>query len=378
MTGLIPEKEFSRALVHQRRRCARGSGSVPRVRPSRQVPTRRATAALSLTSLDSWLIVHADNTVTVLGEKLEYGQGTTTGLRQIAAEELGLSFEQTRWVRAVTGVTPNQGGTYGSNGTASGGPQIRAAAAYGAQALLGLASAQLGVPVASLTVDQGVVSGGGKSVKYCDLLAGKLFNVTMPATTLEPRQRARKSPDAYRVVGTRVPKVGHPGEGRGHVHVYAQRTCAGNAPRTGRPSSWSVGLQGGRADHFGRPDLGQSHRERPGDQEERLPRRCRAARIRRDPGRGSAQGEVARHPDAARQRGRLEPDACAGRRRVDCQLSPRGFRRRGSRARFGRADNVRPPTGSPIRFTVRSARTVRSRMSGRARRRSSARRRTST
>src|SRR5579864_4442929 len=61
--------------------------------------TAAGTAAPALNSLDSWLIVHADNTVTVLGEKLEYCQGTTTGLRQIAAEELGIGMDQVRWVR---------------------------------------------------------------------------------------------------------------------------------------------------------------------------------------------------------------------------------------------------------------------------------------
>jgi len=170
------------------------------------VASAAGTAAPPLNQLDSWLIVHADNTVTVLGEKLEYGQGTTTGLRQIAAEELGLSFDQVRWLRPQTGIQPNQGGTYGSNGTSSGGPQIRAAAAYGAQALLGLASTQLGVPAGSLTVDKGVVSGGGKSVKYSDLLAGKLFNVTMPNTTLNPGAAPAKSPGNYTIVGTRVPR----------------------------------------------------------------------------------------------------------------------------------------------------------------------------
>jgi nicotinate dehydrogenase subunit B len=177
--------------------------------------TAAGTAAPSLNALDSWLIVHADNTVTVLGEKLEYGQGTTTGLRQIAAEELGIGFEQVRWTRPQTGIQPNHGGTYGSNGTASGGPQIRAAAAYGAQTLLGLASAQLGVPVGSLSVDKGVISGGGKSIKYADLLAGKTFNVTLPVTTLNPGVAPAKAPDAYKIVGTRVPRWDIPDKVKG-------------------------------------------------------------------------------------------------------------------------------------------------------------------
>src|SRR5204862_323180 len=63
---------------------------------------------------------------------------------------------------------------------AKGGPPLRAAAATARQALLGMASTSLGVPVSSLTVKDGVVSGGGKTVKYSDLIAGKSFNISIP------------------------------------------------------------------------------------------------------------------------------------------------------------------------------------------------------
>ena len=59
---------------------------------------------------------------------------------------------------------------------------MRAAAAYARQALLGLASTQLGVPIASLSVASGVVSGGGKTIKYSDLVGGKLFNSSIAKT----------------------------------------------------------------------------------------------------------------------------------------------------------------------------------------------------
>jgi CO/xanthine dehydrogenase Mo-binding subunit len=160
--------------------------------------------------IDSWITVHGDNTVTVLAGKVEYGQGTTTGLRQIAAEELGISFDQIRWVRPETGVTPNQGATVGSGSISRGGPQIRAAAAYAAQTLLGLASTQLGMPASSLSVQNGVVSGGGKSVKYGDLLGGKLFNATLPATALNQGVAPAKPVSSYTLVGTRVPRVDIP------------------------------------------------------------------------------------------------------------------------------------------------------------------------
>ena len=114
--------------------------------------------------LDSWLAVHADNTVTAKLGMIELGQGSTTGLLMIAAEELNMDMSQMKMVANDTNVTPNQGGTYGSQAVHVGGKQTRAAAAAAYQALLGMASTQLGVPVGSLSVSKGVVSGGGKQV----------------------------------------------------------------------------------------------------------------------------------------------------------------------------------------------------------------------
>ena len=94
----------------------------------------------------------------------------------IAAEELGLGMDQIVWVRPETGVFAQPGWNLRQQSRQSGGPQIRAAAAYGLQALLGLASANLGVPVGSLSTTRGVISGAGRSVSFGSLIAGKLFN----------------------------------------------------------------------------------------------------------------------------------------------------------------------------------------------------------
>ena len=217
MTGLIPDKELSR------RSLLRGSGAlIVGFSLAGAGMSGKAQADISpahtgvvpgppdMSQVDSWIAVHSDNTVTVFGGKLELGQGTTTGLRQIAAEELGISIESIIWPRADTNITPNQGGTVGSAGIRSGGPQIRAAAAYAAQALAGMAASQLGVPVSSLTVADGVVSGGGRSVSYSQLIGDKLFKVAMPATTLQQAVAPAKAPSAYTIVGTRVPRLDLP------------------------------------------------------------------------------------------------------------------------------------------------------------------------
>jgi CO/xanthine dehydrogenase Mo-binding subunit len=48
----------------------------------------------SANAIDSWLMIHPDNTVTLKPGKKELGQGTLTGLMMIAAEELDASMSQ--------------------------------------------------------------------------------------------------------------------------------------------------------------------------------------------------------------------------------------------------------------------------------------------
>jgi CO/xanthine dehydrogenase Mo-binding subunit len=153
-------------------------------------------------AIDSWIAIHADNTATIKFGKVELGQGTGTGLSMIAAEELDMKLSQMRYTTHDTNVTANQGGTSGSNGISGGGVQVRAAAAAARNALLDLAAVNLGVAKASLTVADGVVSGGGRSVKYGDLLGDKLFNVRMPAApSLGAGAPGTKAIKDYKIVG---------------------------------------------------------------------------------------------------------------------------------------------------------------------------------
>jgi CO/xanthine dehydrogenase Mo-binding subunit len=187
MTGLLHEKEFSRTAF------VKGGGALI-VAFSTLGATFGARAASAAGSpfdsngpfdsqqIDSWLAVHADNTVTMKLGMVELGQGSTTGLLMIAAEELNTDMSQMKMLSNDTNVTPNQGGTYGSEAIQVGGKQTRAASASAYRALLAMASTSLGVPVANLTVSKGVVSGGGKTVTYGQLIGDKLFNVAIPAS----------------------------------------------------------------------------------------------------------------------------------------------------------------------------------------------------
>ena len=132
--------------------------------------------------LDTWLAVHEDNTATVYIGYVELGQGSTTSLLQVAAEELDLDMSQVSTVRLDTDLTPNQGGTYSSSSIARGSPAIRMAAAEARYALLGLASKKLGVPAEKLSVARGVVSvegAAGKKVTYGELIGNRRFNLAI-------------------------------------------------------------------------------------------------------------------------------------------------------------------------------------------------------
>src|SRR5207248_10170863 len=112
---------------------------------SAQTPAAPAARSLDPKQLDTWLAIHSDNTATVYIGFAELGQGASTALLQIAAEELDFDMSQVSSVRLDTNITPNQGGTYSSAAIARGGPQIRTAAAEARQALLQLASKTLNV-----------------------------------------------------------------------------------------------------------------------------------------------------------------------------------------------------------------------------------------
>ncbi len=212
MTGLLSEKAFSRTSF------LKGGGAmIVGFSIAGGITAGKASAVFgppSMNVLDSWLTINADNTATLYLGKEELGQGSTTGLRQIAAEELNMPFEAMRssLQEDTAGDHPaqNQGPTVGSGSISGGGPQLRSATAYAYQALLGLASAKLGVPVANLTAANGVITGGGSSVKYSDLLAGKLFNVNTPVTTLGSGVAPAKAISQYTIVGTRIPRIDIP------------------------------------------------------------------------------------------------------------------------------------------------------------------------
>ena len=106
-----------------------------------RAPAQTATGAdatlgkpLDINEVDSFLVVHADGSVTVYTGKVDLGTGLRIAIRQMAAEELDLPVERVSLVEGDTALTPDQGGTGGSTGLTRGGVEVRQAAATAREA----------------------------------------------------------------------------------------------------------------------------------------------------------------------------------------------------------------------------------------------------
>ena len=169
MTGFMHEKEFSRALVRQgrrrahhqllrSRRCRRGIGgdrqhAVHRTRPA-------TTSCRICTQVDSWIAITTDNKIIVTHGEPEFA-GTPTGILMLVAEELNADMEHDG-LRASGDLAERHRRRRRLAAASRAGrrrPARRLRTAK--QVLLSMASTKLGVPVASLTVANGVISGGG-------------------------------------------------------------------------------------------------------------------------------------------------------------------------------------------------------------------------
>src|SRR5438309_5218340 len=196
---------------------------------SRAVAQAAAGGEPEATSLDSWLAIAQDGTVTVFTSKVELGTGTETALAQIVAEELDVPFSRIHMEAGDTSKSVDQAVTAASRTIERAGPQLRQAAAVARRELLRLASERLNTPAEQLTVNDGVISANGDSarkISYSDLLGDKRFNVKMEASgtgwdlKISPDVPVKNVKD-YKIVGTSVKRTDLPGKFTGEFN-YAQ------------------------------------------------------------------------------------------------------------------------------------------------------------
>src|SRR5271165_2210936 len=113
-------------------------------------PGKASARTVAKDSVDAYLAIAPDGGVSVFAGKVDLGTGARAAIRQIVAEELGVSPERIALVEGDTALTPDQGSTGGSTGIMVGGVQIRQAAATARARLIALAAAKLQRPPSDL------------------------------------------------------------------------------------------------------------------------------------------------------------------------------------------------------------------------------------
>jgi nicotinate dehydrogenase subunit B len=154
-----------------------------------------------INQVDSWIAIAADGSVTAYSGKEELGQGISTAQTQLVAEELSVPFDRVKLIYCDTALTPDQAYTSGSQSHPANfnHGNLAQAGATAREALIKMASQQLGVPVDELTAADGAIrakSDAAKKVSYGQLVGAKKFHLT-----LDPKAR-RKPPGEWTVLGT--------------------------------------------------------------------------------------------------------------------------------------------------------------------------------
>ena len=137
--------------------------------------------------IDSWIVIHENNTATFYVGKTDPGQGTGTGFRQLMSDELDIAFDKTACIMGSTDITVDQVGSGGSSAMERDSWPMRRAAAEARRVLLEMGSALLGAPVDRLVVSEGAIgvkADPSKRVTYGELIGGKKFNVTLTGNNI--------------------------------------------------------------------------------------------------------------------------------------------------------------------------------------------------
>lgn len=153
------------------------------------------------TQLNPFVKIGSDGTVTAIVKHFEKGQGPATGLPTLIAEEIGLRMDQISYEFAPSNpeLYANLAfgqfqGTGGSTAMANSFMQYRQAGAAARDVLIRAAAEAWGVDAGTLTIEEGMVTGGGQSASIGDFVAA--------ASGLEaPAEPVLKDPSAFKLIG---------------------------------------------------------------------------------------------------------------------------------------------------------------------------------
>jgi isoquinoline 1-oxidoreductase subunit beta len=155
--------------------------------------------------LSPWVSIASDGTISIMSPATEMGQGSTTSLPLIIAEELDADWSKVRIVPAppIEALYGNPGFagqmyTAGSNAVTSYYRPLRIFGAQVRRVLLDNAANKLGVPVAELTTEPSMVvhAKSGRKLSYGDIAA----TAEVPAKAPEVKPESLKKPSEFRLI----------------------------------------------------------------------------------------------------------------------------------------------------------------------------------
>lgn len=148
-----------------------------------------------------WFEVTSDNTIRLYSPKVEMGQGTFTGLAQLAADELYVSMNQIEVVHAASATGNVDSFATGGSTSISGLWQpLRELAALLREMVLIEAARKMKIDKGQLSISNGVISGSGKSMTYAETVEG-VANWDVPDVP------ALKSSKEYKYIGKPLARV---------------------------------------------------------------------------------------------------------------------------------------------------------------------------
>src|SRR5712671_6892372 len=171
--------------------------------------------------LDSYITIDADGTVVAYYGKIDGGQGLSTSIAQMVAEEMDVAFEQVRVVMGDNGLTLDMGGASAAIGVSHGGMMLRRMAAETRRLLIESASQKLGIPFAQLTVTNGTVhavTDSNKRVTYAELIGGRYFddkvkwNGRLSNGLVVEETTPIKTPSDFKIIGQSLRRKDLPGK----------------------------------------------------------------------------------------------------------------------------------------------------------------------
>ena len=163
----------------------------------------------------AWFEVDADGRIRLYVSKVEMGQGVHTALKQIAAEELGISWEALDVLQGTTAVGPaDSSGTSGSTSVSSTFTPLRQAAATLREILRQEAANQLGQTPGNLEIqDDGFsVNGSDQVISFGEIISSKVGEWEVPEEVV-PLKPVRD----FKVVGQPLTRVDIPAKVNGQA-----------------------------------------------------------------------------------------------------------------------------------------------------------------